>query len=555
MFSRNQCPQRRGRHSLLLLGTVLGALLAAPARAANYYEMNGPVRHGTGGASWVGKQNPITRGAVDVATGAYLLEEPIITLRARLPYHLSWFYTSQDASAGPLGPGTSLSCDWFVARSQAVAGQPYELIAPGSRHYAFNATPNASGDYFNDRDPELLGATLHFTGTGLAGTLRWKDGRKYTFDSNGALIRLEDRHANAVTIERLGPNGMASKISIDANRYLTLTYDATTSKLVNVTARYKQSSFSWYTVDWLFSYNATTGYLASMSSPPWSGANRLVTQYQWGTYSRTWNGQTLTLPILQRIILPNGNDCLYQNWDTSGRITQHRSQFYGGAPGGYWTVTYSAALGSNGTTTVTDPRSNVTSWSYSWNPSKYGYLVTSKTDPLGRTTTFERAAAPSYLVTKITDFRGRQTTFGWDVPRGNLILVTRPTASGGTVTWRATYESTFSQRTSQTDPLNRQTVYTVNPTTGDTTAVKDARNNTTSFSYAANGDKLSTTNALNQQTQFTYDPEFGDLMTVTDPLNHQTSMRYTARSLPFDTTDANGKKVTYTFDPLERQTV
>ncbi len=177
MLPRSQYPRRRGKQPLLLLGTAFGALLALPARAANYYEMNGPIRHGTGGATWVSKQNPITPGDIDVATGAYLLAEPIVTLRGRQPFHLSWFYVSQDASAGPLGPGTSLSCDWFVARSQAVAGQPYELIAPGCRHYVFNATPNGSGDYFNDRDPELLGATLHVTGPGFTSTLRWKDGR------------------------------------------------------------------------------------------------------------------------------------------------------------------------------------------------------------------------------------------------------------------------------------------------------------------------------------------------------------------------------------------
>jgi hypothetical protein len=238
MLRRSHGYRRRGRQTLLLLGTALGALLALPARAANYYEMNGPVRLGTGGATWVSKQNPITPGDIDVATGAYLLGEPIVTLRARQPFHLAWFYTSQDASAGPIGPGTSLSCDWFVARSQAIAGQPYELIAPGCRHYAFNATPNGSGDYFNDRDPELLGATLHVTGPGFTSTLRWKDGRKYSFDTNGALIRLEDRHANAATIERNGPNGFASKISITADRYLQLDYDATTSRLLTASAHY-----------------------------------------------------------------------------------------------------------------------------------------------------------------------------------------------------------------------------------------------------------------------------------------------------------------------------
>src|SRR5437763_2600734 len=100
--------------------------------------------------------------------------------------------------------------------------------------------------------------------------------------------------------------------------------------------------------------------------------------------------------------------CLY---DTVGRITKITA-----ADTGVTTFAYSAALGSDGTTTVTDPRSNVTSWSYTWPtpPSgataKYGYRLTSMTDPLGRTTTYQALQAGSQLITKVTDFRSRVTT-------------------------------------------------------------------------------------------------------------------------------------------------
>src|SRR5436309_3669397 len=82
--------------------------------------------------------------------------------------------------------------------------------------------------------------------------------------------------------------------------------------------------------------------------------------------------------------------------------------------------------------------------------------------------------------------------------RERRVSVTNPTASGGTVTWTYSYEPTFSQLTQEVDPLGHATTYTVNGTTGDTTAVTDAKGKTTSFSFAANGDKLTETTALNQ---------------------------------------------------------
>jgi RHS repeat-associated protein len=242
---------------------------------------------------------------------------------------------------------------------------------------------------------------------------------------------------------------------------------------------------------------------------------------------------------------------MYLAYDSAGRVIQHRVRQNIASN---WTASYSAALGSNGFTTVTDPRSNVSRWDYTWNTSQYGYKVTSTTDALGRTTTFQRNAPPTNLVTKVIDFRGRQISFGWDTSKGNLTSVTLPTTSGGTVTWSATYEVNFSQKTSDTDPLGRQTIYTVDGVTGNTTAIRDARNFTTSFVFNSSGDNTSTTNALNQTTTRTFDAENGDVTSVTDGAGRTTTFLTDIRSLPFRVTDANGKKTETLHNDREQPT-
>jgi RHS repeat-associated protein len=531
---------------------VLGALAAAPAQAATYYELNGPVRLNSGTMSWMGKGSPSLKGAVDVASGAYVLEEPLTTLRGRVPFTMSWLFTSQVNQAGPLGTGTSLSCDWAIAKSTVIAGQPYVLIAPGNRQWVFDTAPNGNGDYINSRDPELLGAVLDITGVppSLASTLRYKDGRKLFFNAGGNLTRIEDRHANAVTITRDAAD-KATQVSVNPHRWVSLVYAAPGGKLSQVTATHQfgQTTSQWR---WWVTYDGS-GRVNTVQGP---SQNLLVPsgdlrQYVWTSYNRVWNSQTVTLPLLLEMWYPNGANLMYLAYDTSGRVIQHRVRQNIASN---WTASYSAALGSNGFTTVTDPRSNVSRWDYTWNASQYGYRVTSTTDALGRTTTFQRNAAPTNLITKVIDFRGRQISFGWDTSKGNLTSVTLPTTSGGTVTWSATYESNFSQKTSDTDPLGRQTIYTVDGVTGNTTAIRDARNFTTSFVFNAAGDNTSTTNPLNQTMTRTFDPENGDVTSVTDGAGRTTTYLTDIRSLPFRVTDANGKKQETLYNDREQPT-
>src|SRR6185503_20096802 len=99
------------------------------------------------------------------------------------------------------------------------------------------------------------------------------------------------------------------------------------------------------------------------------------------------------------------------------------------------------------------------------------------------------------------------------------------------------------------------------------TSVADALNHVTSFTYDANGNRLTTTdpsgtvartdngfgqmltstNQLNGVTTNTYD-SVGNLLTTTDALNNVTSFSYNSRGQMLTATDARGKVTAFTYD-------
>jgi YD repeat-containing protein len=523
---------KQARNRMLMLAGAAAALVAAaPARAASYYEANAPVRMGTSGGT--------APGSVDIASGAFLMQQSLTTLKGRIPVQLGWFYNSQDATNGPLGKGTSLPYDFFIAKSTADPLHPYEFITPGHRHYEFEwglASGEMGSVYVNRRDPEMLDAELRLTGPFLDSTLLFRKTRtKMFFDSGGQLYRIEDRHGNAITITRNG-SGYPTAVTQSTNRKITFSYNFY-GKVASATVLYN-TGFSRL---WVFGYD-TSNRLNRITDP-----NNGVEGLSWMTYTRS-DGQVL--PLIDTITNPRGNLVVDNDYDTSGRVTRQTH-----ADTGAQTFAYTAAIGSSGSTTLTDPRGGATRWDYAWNLYKYGYLISQVVDSLGRTTTFTRNTPVNgnYLVTAVTDFRGRRTDLGWSTYNGLLESVTQPTVSGGTVSWTIINDSWWLRPTSITDPLNRVTSFTVSQTNGDITAATDANGKTTSYGIAANGDLTSVTNALNQTSTSTYGTN-GELLTATDPMGHQTT--FVSNSIPVVTQvqDANGKTAVLSYDVLDRLT-
>src|SRR5215510_8903401 len=112
------------------------------------------------------------------------------------------------------------------------------------------------------------------------------------------------------------------------------------------------------------------------------------------------------------------------------------------------------------------------------------------------------------------DQLGRTTSFAYD-SMGNMTSITRLAGTGNAVTTSFTYEATFNQLASVTDPLNHTTQFGYD-TKGNVTSVSDLISNQATFAYNFAGQPTSATNPLGKSTQYGYDG--GDLVSVTSPL-------------------------------------
>jgi YD repeat-containing protein len=347
MQLRKRWPRGRGSSKRLLFCALLAGLLCAPAMAESYYEFNGPYCFGTGGACF--------GDPVDVVTGAFLIRKDLETIPGRVPIRIGWQFNSQDNTDGPLGKGTSLSYDYFIAQSQ-VSDYSYELSAPGNLHFAFDLTPNGNGDYIDSRDPELLGATLHFTGTGLACTLRWKNGSKFTFDQYGQLIKVADRRGNYLTIGRdnsIPRTGFATTV-YQQNILRRVIFAYSGGKLSTIQVKFVRDP-SPLNHTWTFGYDGQ-GRLSTVTDPM-NG----VTHYAWTSYVRS--PDNVTLPLVDTVTNPRGYVEVDNDYDPlgTGRVVK---QTY--ADGRFLTAAYSNPILQDGNTTVTDPNGNVTTWAHTW---------------------------------------------------------------------------------------------------------------------------------------------------------------------------------------------
>lgn len=522
-----------------VLSSVL-ILRDSAAAQSSYYKIGGYCN----GSDPCGFGDPI-----DLATGAFHIEERLAMIPGRVPVVLDWQFVSQDLSDGPLGQGTSLSTDYFITPAFyspdyfIPANGTFELLGPKNVHFLFVPDPLGGGTVLtNTTDPPMLGSTLRFNvprpSADLSGTLRFKSGDKFFFDATGALVRIEDPHGNFVTITR-NARGYPVQVRQPSGRGMTFAYNSA-GKLASVTLPLDRV--------WRFDYDPQ-GHLARVTDPAGAG-----TDYTWNADpipdAPGFFPSTVRSVRDRRAIVRVTND--YEAFDFSVSDQRLLRQTY--ADGGVLTASYSNASGpgSDGSTVVTDPRGNVSTKDYTW-AGGFGYDVTRAADAAGGITSFERRRIDR-LVTGIVDFRGRRTDPIWDA-NGNMLSVARPTAAGGTATWAATYDATWNKPISITDELSRTTTFTLDAISGDVIGVTDPGGYTTAFGYAANGDLVSTTTPapLSQTTTFRYTAD-GDLERITDPLCRTTEFTYDAASRRIAIRDANSKIVRFAYDALDRVT-
>src|SRR5438046_3758232 len=121
------------------------------------------------------------------------------------------------------------------------------------------------------------------------------------------------------------------------------------------------------------------------------------------------------------------------------------------------------------------------------------------------------------LPTSTTDALGRTTSYTYD-GLGNVTSVTRLAGTPQAVTTMFTYDTTYSQVTSVTDPLRHTTTFMYD-TKGNLTSATDPLGNTSSFTYNPAGQVVTSTDPNGNVTQFAY--VGGDLTAVMDPLSER----------------------------------
>ena len=197
---------------------------------------------------------------------------------------------------------------------------------------------------------------------------------------------------------------------------------------------------------------------------------------------------------------------------------------------------------------VTDPRGYVRRVVFNSN----GYVSTD-THAYGRTEaqTITYQYYPDNLIKSVTDALSRTTTYVYDA-NNNTTSVTRLSGTMNAVTTTYTYESTFNQVASVTDPLSHTTSFTYDTSTGNLTTVTDPLSLQTSFTYNGAGEPLTATDALNNTTTFTYDS--GDLVSITDPLSRTKTRFLDSAGRLITVTDSLGNITRKAYDALNEIT-
>lgn len=391
---------------------------------------------------------------------------------------LSQTYSSARAAQdGPLGFGWTHS--YNMALTFMADGSANVLEEGGS---VLTFKPNTSGGF---SAPAWVFSTFSNNGDGTY-TLRRKDQTSFTFNATGQLSKEQDRNGYATTLTYAA--GQLVTVTDASGRQYQLQYSG--GHLVKATDPIQRAVS--------FQYDSS-GNLAS------------ITDVGGAVTRMTYDANHLLLTMTD----PNGG-VVKNQYDTSGRVSSQID-----AMGRTTTWSY-----GSGTTTITDPKGNVTQHVY-----KSGRLVT-LTQAFGTpqaatwTMTYDQT---SFGLTSVTDPNGHSTKFALD-PVANVLSNTDPLGR----TWSYTYDA-FNDMTSSTNPLGV----------------------TTQLNYDANGNLLSVAKPLDGTTQvaitLAYDPLHpGDTVGAKDPNGNSWQYLRDQYGEITRATDPVGDVTTYTFDQVGR---
>jgi RHS repeat-associated protein len=465
---------------------------------------------------------------VRLSTGTFVLTNRDLFLPDVLPLSLDRTYRPNDSRSRAFGIGATHLYDIFLVGTT----NPYtymDLILPDGRRVRY--TRISAGTGYADAVLETTSSPTAFFKSritwhpGVGWDLTLKDGSLILFQdgfsavrpTEGAPLRIQDRHGNAVVITRDAASDI-TRVASPNGRWIEFTYDAS--------HRVTQAKDS---------INRVVQYTYDASGRLWK-----VTDVRGGVTEYTYDASHRMLTVTD----PRGIVYLTNEYNAAGRVTKQTQ-----ADGSTYLFAYTLnGSGQVTQTEVTHPKGDVRRVTF--DAATYALADTlALGQPEAQTTTYERQSGTNLLLAE-TDALNRRTEYTYD-SLGNRTTVTRLAGTGNAVTETSAYEPTFSQVTSVTDPLGHATTFTYDGAWNLTTAT-DALGHATTFSYNSAGQVLTVTDPLSHQTSFGY--YAGDLVSQTDPLGRTTSAFIDAAGRPAALTNPLGQMTRYVYNPKDQVT-
>jgi RHS repeat-associated protein len=520
-----------------------------------------------------------TANPVDTESGNFWHTFTDISIAGRsCPLQVSRTYNSQSAAANsPFGYGWQFNYAMSLAVIGTSPNQVSTITQENGSQVAFNQP--ASGSTWPPSAPRYI-ATLVHNADGSWGFTR-QNRYTYSFNSSGQFTSITDLNRYVTTLTYT--SGNLTRVTDPAGRTLTLGW--TGGHITSVT-------------DGNVTPNRSVTY-----SYDGSGNLQDVTDVGGGDTHFTYDSSHRVLTMKDPKCQALGTSCpgIQNHYDASGRIDWQKDQL-----NRQTSFVYAGSAGdaSGGTTTTTDPKSNVTVEGYEYGvrtfvtrgsgtaqaaTTRYLYdpatlaltsiadpngnastqtvdssgNVLTSTDSLGRTTTSTYNSFNQRLTT--SDGNGITTTDTYD-SHGNLTRSSRPVSGTACPCQVTTYNRTDSSHpgdvTSLVDPDSKTTTYGYD-SYGNRNAVTDPLGDKTTEAFNADGWMVSSVSpkgnvsgcgcASTFTTTYAYNP-FGETTSVTDPLGHTTTRHYDADGNSDTSTDGAGNVTTNVYDLANQQT-
>ena len=516
---------------------------------------------------------------VDLATGLFTYSKTDLILADVLPASVTRTYRQSDSVSKAFGIGTSNLFDIFLTGNT----NPYtylELILPDGGRIRYNRI--SSGTSYSDAvyvhsstTTGFYGSTISWDSTNSRWLLKFKNGTTYLFPESSnattpqaaALIGITDRYGNTVTLSR-DSNHNLILIGTQSGHWIQLTYDGSNRVTQAVDNIGRTVS---YTYDSGGRLSTVTDAKSGVTTYTYDSNNNMLTITDPRNITYLTNQYDSNNRVFKQTLADNTTYQFSYTLSTNTSQTHFvtlGTGYTGGGPGvdiiGFRNCSgcQEAYTPEVSETDVTNQRGYVRKVLFGSN----GY-ISSDTHAYGtsqqQTVTYQYF--PDNLLQSSTDALNRTTAYVYDA-NNNTTQVTQLSGTQNAVTTNFTYESTYNQLASVTDPLSHTTSYGHDPS-GNLTTITDPLIHQTTFTYNSQGQVASATDSLGNTKKFGYaqgilaeavDPlgraitesvdAAGRIAGGTDPTGASTKIAYDALNEVTSTTDALGNLTSFSYD-------